>query len=237
MEITIPSETAYLSSEDASHTLHLTKQNGDYTPPIPGDHDILGIRFEWPDELDEFAVIIGGQQVAAFSKDTHQQLETFPIYLSKLMFHVASIEFRYNKDFLMQREEHEMVDESVEEKQLGELTEIYDGNDFHVGRAVTRVRVSTGNKVRKITKRVDVCVPRITLLVSAPALDKKRNYLYMEVPVRQKVCIDRNDLQYYLDKHELQVLSGDEHTVVGYATNYIMYNSGLAALKYGHISV
>jgi hypothetical protein len=229
MNVTVCDEKAHLSSIDNIHTIHLAK---DRDRLIPEGYDIHDTCIELPSEVDAFRLLFGGQVVATFTKDNLQDLRNFPIYLTKATYHVACIQLVYNKDFLMQHEEYSLVDEMVEEEEYGEYVEIFDGCEYHEGQVVQRVKVPTGNKVREITQKVEVDLPKITFMVRP---SEKTQYHYIEVPVRQKVQIHKGEKQRFTKEYHLQVVSESDHYITGYVTNYIMYRQNLAGLRYNFI--
>ena len=225
MIVTVGHEKASLSSIHNIHTINLAK---DWDRLIPEGYDIQDTCIDLPSEVDAFRLLFGGQVVATFTRDNIHDLRNFPIYLSKAKYHVACIQLVYNKNFLMEHENYIMVDEMAEEVQYEEYVEIFDGYDYHFGQVVNRVKVPTGNKIREITKEVDVDLPNITfVLCTSKDADGS-----IEVPVRQKVQLYKCDRERFTEKYNLQVISENEYHITGYVTNYIMYRDNLAGLMY-----
>jgi hypothetical protein len=229
MNVTVPGETACLSSLDNIYTIHLNLTKDGYEQIVPVGYDIIDTLVELPSEVDEIRLIIGGMNVATFTKDNIHDLRNFPIYLSKATFHNIHVQLVYNKDYLMQHEEFCMVDEMVEEEEYGdEMVEVFDGDCYLTGRIVTRVMVPSGKKLREITKKADVDIPNITFVLR----ESDNTNGYVEVPVRQKVVLAKNRIEHYQKKFNLEIVDESEDRVTGYVTNYIMYREKLAGLKY-----
>jgi hypothetical protein len=222
MKVDVRSEKVWLNSLQNTHTVDLNRL-------IDAGHDIVDTRLDLPKEVKELRLLIGGQAVAVFNHDNIQDLRNFPIYLSKARYHNACIQLVYDPDYLMQYERFSMVDEVMEEERYGEYVEIYDGCDYHTGRIVERVQVPTGNKIKKVIGAVVIETPTMTFEVRAAS---NNDETYVEVPVRLKVTVDRSCKDDYIKRFNLEVLSENEHQIVGYVTNQIRYQQGLAGLKY-----
>jgi hypothetical protein len=187
---------------------------------IPQDCDIKGISIDYPFELDKVHVIIGNQIVATFDSNMIDELKTFPIYLSLLKYMYCRIEFEFNKQWLLDNEQYRYEDEYVEECWLGDELEVYDGDEYHVGKQVFRKEKPTGNKRRVITKGVTVTVPKIVFDIEP--MDK--NLVKIRVPVKQKINLtgaDNTYKDYLTNKYNLKD---------GFVTNTLFYNGGMAGL-------
>lgn len=228
MQIFVSERKAYLSSINNTYTIYLRKDSDDSL--IPDGYDIIDTTVKLPDEVLALHLLMGGMVVATFTQDNIHELRHFPIYLSKARYYVACVQIVYDKEFLMEHEGFSMVDEMVEKESLGEYVEIFDGQDYHMGRIVERTEVFTGNQIRNITKEVPVDLPQIVFDIQ-PSDNKQE---YVEVPMRQLVTLSKCDKEKYQERFNLEVVTEDEDKpyIQGYVNNYIMYKEGLAGLKY-----
>jgi hypothetical protein len=196
MQVVIEPKTVQLDSTSNIYSLKLTDH-----PDIPKGYNISKTFFDFPDNLLEIRLFIGGQLVAKFDKTKYNNLETFPIYMSLLPYDIVVLDFVYDRTWLYENETVEDQDEYKYVETFGPETTVYneEENSYYTGKTVIRNREPTGNKVRTITKPVSLGVPKIIFVVekhninnnidtvSSNKVDIMTNDEYIDVPVIQKL--------------------------------------------------
>lgn len=212
-----------LTSINNQHSICL---NNEKDRLIPRDCNVMGIIIDYPPELDEIRLVIGNSIICTFDRDTMDDLKTFSIYTSLCEYMYCRLEFAYNKEWLLEREEYTYEDEYVENITYGDDEEIFDGYEYRIGKRVFRKDVPTGNKKRVVTKGVTVTLPKIIFNIETNGdLTKK------EVPVKQKINLSGADDGYKEHlKNKFNMKQIDDDT--GIITNMLYYAGGMAGLRY-----
>jgi hypothetical protein len=181
-QIVIPPKKVGLTSEKFIYKLALNRENSRI---VPFSYDIIGIDIDFPKELNEVRIRIGGSSIITFDSNSKSQLASFPIYLTLSRNMYTFIEFVYDKEWLEKQQEYQFEDEYTEKIEYKEDVEIFDGESYYIGSRVVRKYTPTGNKIRTISKDVDVIIPKFILKVEEKT---EINYnICVEVPIRQKI--------------------------------------------------
>jgi hypothetical protein len=212
-----------LTSINNQHSICLNNDKGWL---IPRDCNVMGIIMEYPPELDEIRLVIGNSVICTFDRHMMDDLKTFPIYTSLSEYMYCRLEFAYNKEWLLEREEYTYEDEYVENVWFNDEVEVFDGCEYHVGKRVIRKDVPTGNKKRVVTRGVPVSVPKIVFNIEANG-----NLTQKEVPIKQKIILTGLDAGYKEHlKNKFNMKQIDENT--GIVTNMLYYAGGMAGLRF-----
>lgn len=213
---------------DSNNNTHKILLNDEHNRIVPENHDVIGIDLRVLEHLDTLRIWMGGQLVATFDKHTFPNLTNFPLYLTKSYYYYTHIEFVFDKKWLLDREEFEMVDEYREVEEYGDMEEVFDGYEYHIGQVVMRRKILTGNTVKRITGKVEVEVPTLQFKLIPAERGGPDTTI---VPIRERVYLpnyDDDTKEVMASKHDLEILDG----TTGYITNYIRYCKGLAGLQY-----
>lgn len=221
-EVHIPSQEVVLTADKPRFRMIL---NTESTTKIPINYDISGIDFTFPNELKEVRIYIGKQLIAEFDHDTKDQLSNFPLYLSLCRYMYTEFEFVYCETWLAENEQYVFEDEYTEIEEYGDEMEVFDGDEYHYGRAVYRKNVPTGGTVRKIVKGVTVAIPSITFHIV-----ENDGTLSRIVPVPQKLKLADLDDEYkqiLISKYDMKVYND-----YGIVMNKLRYAGNMAGLMY-----
>jgi hypothetical protein len=192
MELVISSNAHSLSSNTNTAVLKLYDL-------LPKKRDVKSMAFIGgsPEGLKSITVTIGGQaitQIREFDTDDFL-LHDFcghGLKMSRTSFLHTDLRFEFDRRFLEDREEHEMVPEMRDIIQYGEECEVYDGYEYYWGNRVTRNSEPTGRLVRNVTKGVLVRIPDIKCVLSdeTDASDASDASTYAVFPVWHDVIVN-----------------------------------------------
>lgn len=195
---------------------------------IPRNYDIIGIDFDFPENVKQVKFCIGGSyNTVNFDRDLNDYLKTFPIYLTLCKYHNVNMIIEYDKDYIESLIEYEMIDEIVYEEKLGSEATIFDGCSYHTGNIVEYDSVLTGKQIRNIVKGVKIITPEIKFIVA----EINHNSHVFEQTVKQKIDIstfDSNFKKILHNNHNLIEIDDNN----GYIFNKIRYLQGMAGLIY-----
>lgn len=222
-----PSREVELTSENPIYRISLS---GDSRGLIPTRCDVTGVHLMFPDNLKEVRVRIGANVVAVFDREViSEELRTFPIYASLCRYMCISMELVYCANWLAENEEYVYEDEYAVVKEYGESAEIFDGYSCYRGQLVTRRRVPTGDKFRRIVKGVAVNTPPITFDIA----ERTGMVYHAEVPVLEKIKLSELDGE-YRDRlvSEFDMKPHHVYPEYGIVTNKLRYVGNMAGLQY-----
>lgn len=245
---TINRRMANLNSENTCHQLCL--YSGNYDAPyweIPKDTDIVSMSFPAvPQGLETVELHIGGMTMMKFDVDEivpGANILDVVLPISKAYFMVTQLVFRFGKQFLVEREKWEMIDEEDEHVQYSDNeTEFFDGENILMGRCLHRNRFKTGHKVRNIVEDVEVEIPEIQLRLQSGA-DVNRETA-VNIPVWQNLVLNPENDKHFIealvarqgvesiDGKPIADLIASGRPFVCKAKNYIRFREGMAGLHY-----
>lgn len=243
MEFVIPNNVYIVNSVENTAFLKLD---------IPENYDVQSMMFtqDPPEGLKAIHVIIGEQRIARIDKAEFGRnndmlsvdLCACGLKLSKSSYMNTYFKFEFDKEYLQEREESEMVPEMREVVTHSDSEEeIYDGYSYSIGKRVSRHMEPTGNQVIHIIKGVYIECPDILVNMVKPSSEEHET-----TPVWQPININGTENHEYIqrlrekfklkmadDRYEdLDAAIASKQTFTGKLENTIRYSRCMAGLCY-----
>lgn len=246
MEFVIPIKDYMLNSDNNTVSVNLDI--------LPEDFDVQSMMFteEPPKCLKAIEFLIGGQRIIRVDKEKFrrnndmllEELCACGLKLSKCSYMHNCINFEFDKEYMRELEEFEMVNEMREVETLsdGEY-EYYDGSNYRFGNRVCRRMEPTGNIVRRAVTSVHIECPAILVHLVNPSSEKyetspvwqtaningSEDHMYIQ-NLRQKFALKLVDDRYV----DLDAAISSKQPFTGKILNTIRYADGMAGLMYSH---
>ena len=232
-EFVLPEKNIQVNSSSFKSYRHYI----DLIAEIPEGYDIKGTDFEYPDNLSSVLLELNGATVpfdiTYLDEECFGMLKDFPIYLTSSKYTSIKLVFVYNKKWVESQEEFVYVNEYKEIEEKGEENvTIFDGHEYHTGTVIHKNMVPTGNTVKKVTRGVDVTIPKITFILT----EKEQRNNPFAIPFKQKIHLKNFDDKKYYEKYKRNLIENygfeeiDEDR--GYITNEMRYIHGHVGVKY-----
>lgn len=194
---------------------------------IPDEYDITGIHMEFPENLKNIKISFGNNSII-FDKDMTEYMKTFPFYLTLCKYLNVNMYFIYDNDWIDSNIEYEMVDEYIEEDDLGEEATIWNGYEYYTGELVMGTKkVPTGKKVRNILKGVEIKTPKI--IFDIEKINHNTDSVTQKIRQNIDISVIREDYIENLIKNFNLITMENGNS---YIDNKIIYNCGFANVFY-----